>query len=208
MMNKGTVFVISGPSGSGKDTILTEIFKKRKDLFFSISSITRAMRQGEVQDGKYHFISKDEFKKGLENDEFLEYNEYLGNYYGTPKAPVEEHIALGDDVLIEVDVNGAEKIKEKLPEAVLIFVMPPSFDVLYKRLSGRGTETEEQIKGRMEAALKEIAKADMYTYIVVNDDLDDAVDDVLSIMRTYKLELEKQKNIIDEVLNNAKSRYR
>lgn len=207
-MNKGTVFVISGPSGSGKDTILTEIFKKRKDLFFSISSITRAMRQGEVQDGKYHFISKDEFKKGLENDEFLEYNEYLGNYYGTPKAPVEEHIALGDDVLIEVDVNGAEKIKEKLPEAVLIFVMPPSFDVLYKRLSGRGTETEEQIKGRMEAALKEIAKADMYTYIVVNDDLDDAVDDVLSIMRTYKLELEKQKNIIDEVLNNAKSRYR
>ena len=202
-MSKGTVFVISGPSGSGKDTILTEVFKSKEDIFFSISSITRDMRPGEVQDGKYHFSSRAEFEKGLANDEFLEYNMYLENYYGTPKAPVEEHIKAGDDVIIEVDVNGARSIKSKLPEAVLIFIMPPSFEVLLNRLSRRGTETKEQIDGRMKAALSEIAKAEMYDYIVVNDKLEDAVSDVLSIMRTRRLSLENQKNIISEVLKNA-----
>ena len=202
-MNKGTVFVISGPSGSGKDTILNEVFKKRQDIFFSISSITRNMRLGEVQDQKYHFISILEFEKGLENGEFLEYNKYLENYYGTPKAPVEEHIALGDDVLIEVDVNGAAEIKKKLPDSVLIFIMPPSFSELYKRLSGRGTESKDQIDGRMSAALREISRASMYDYIVVNDKIEDAVSDVISIMRTYRLKLDKQKNIIAEVLHNA-----
>ena len=202
-MNKGNVFVISGPSGSGKDTILTEVFKKREDIFFSISSITRDMRPGEVQDGKYHFISKAEFEKGLENGEYLEYNKYLENYYGTPKTPVEEHINAGDDVVIEVDVNGAKAIKEKLPEAVLIFIMPPSFEVLLNRLSRRGTETSEQIKGRMEAALKEIAVANMYDYIVVNDDLSVAVEDLLAVMRGCRLKLKNQKHIIDEVLKNA-----
>ena len=202
-MSKGTVFVISGPSGSGKDTILCEVFKKREDIFFSISSITRDMRPGEVQDGKYHFISKEEFEKGLANDDFLEYNIYLENYYGTPKAPVEEHIKAGDDVVIEVDVNGARSIKDKLPEAVLIFIMPPSFEILLSRLSRRGTETKEQIDGRMEAALSEIAKAEMYDYIVVNDALETAVEDVLSIMRTHRLCLKNQKNIINEVLKNA-----
>ena len=202
-MNKGTVFVISGPSGSGKDTILNEVFKKRQDIFFSISSITRNMRLGEVQDQKYHFISILEFEKGLENGEFLEYNKYLENYYGTPTAPVEEHIALGDDVLIEVDVNGAAEIKKKLPDSVLIFIMPPSFSELYKRLSGRGTESKDQIDGRMSAALREISRASMYDYIVVNDKIEDAVSDVISIMRTYRLKLDKQKNIIDEELNNA-----
>lgn len=202
-MSKGTVFVISGPSGSGKDTILSEVFKKREDIFFSISSITRDMRPGEVQDGKYHFISKDEFKKGLANDAFLEYNIYLENYYGTPKAPVEEHIKAGDDVVIEVDVNGARNIKSKLPEAVLIFIMPPSFETLLGRLSRRGTETKEQIDGRMKAALGEIERAGMYDYIVVNDALETAVEDVLSIMRTHRLSLKNQKNIINEVLKNA-----
>ncbi len=202
-MSKGTVFVISGPSGSGKDTILSKILEKRNDLYFSISSITRNMRPGEIQDQKYHFISVEEFEKGLENGEFLEYNKYLENYYGTPKAPIEKHIALGDDVLIEVDVNGAAKIKEKLPSAVLIFIMPPSFEELYKRLSGRGTETKEQIDGRMSAALMEISKASEYDYIVVNDKIEEATSDVLSIMRTYRLKLNNQKNIIDEVLNNA-----
>lgn len=202
-MNRGTVFVISGPSGSGKDTILTEIFKNREDLYFSISTTTRNMRTGEVQDGKYHFVSKDEFEKGLAKDAYLEYNIYLDNYYGTPKAPIEEHIEAGDDVVIEVDVNGARNIKRKFPEAVLIFIMPPSFEVLLSRLSRRGTETKEQIDGRMQTALSEIAQADIYDYIVINDKLENAVEDVMAIMRSCRLLFKKQDNLINEVLNNA-----
>lgn len=202
-MSKGTVFVISGPSGSGKDTILSEVLKCRKDIFFSISSVTREKRAGETEGEKYHFISVAEFEKGLENNEFLEYNKYLKNYYGTPKKPVEKHIAVGDDVIIEVDVNGASAIREKMPDAVLIFIMPPSLSVLRKRLCGRNTETAEQIEGRMTVAVNEISKAGMYDYIVVNDELEKAVDDVISVMRTYRLKIENQKNIISEVLKNA-----
>ena len=124
-MNKGTVFIISGPSGSGKDTILKEVLKKRTDIYFSISSITRDMREGEVEGEKYHFISRKEFEEGLANEAFLEYNKYLENYYGTPKAPIDENLALGNDVLIECDVNGAAKIREKMPEVVSVFIMPP-----------------------------------------------------------------------------------
>ncbi len=202
-MTKGNIFVLSGPSGSGKDTILSEVLKIRPDIYFSISNITRDMREGEVQDQKYHFISKDEFEKGLENNAFLEYNKYLENYYGTPRKPIEDNAAMGNDVLIEVDVNGAASIRNKIPEVISIFIMPPSFEELKRRLSGRGTETAEQIEGRLKAALEEIARADEYDYIVVNDDLNLAISDVLNIMRANKLKLKMQKNIIDEVLKNA-----
>lgn len=202
-MSNGKVFIISGPSGSGKDTVLKEVFKKRTDIYFSISSITRDMREGEVEGEKYHFISRAEFEQGLENNAFLEYNKYLDNYYGTPKAPIDENVTKGLDVIIEVDVNGAASIREKMPEAISVFVMPPSFEVLKKRLSGRGTETKAQIDGRMKAALDEIARAVEYDYIVVNDDLTQAVDDFLTIMRSEKLTLDQQKNLINEVLENA-----
>ena len=202
-MRKGSVFILSGPSGSGKDTILKEILERRPDLFFSISSITREKRKGETDGEKYHFISREEFEEGLENNAFLEYNKYLDNYYGTPKAPVETHIAAGTDVLIEVDVNGARSIREKIPDAVSIFVMPPSFEVLKQRLSGRGTETEAQIEKRLNAALEEIRRAEEYDYIVVNDALPTAVSDTLSVLCAAKLTLSNQKFIIDEVLHNA-----
>lgn len=202
-MNKGKVFIISGPSGSGKDTILNEVLKKCTNVFFSISSITRDMREGEVEGEKYHFISRAEFEEGLANDAFLEYNKYLENYYGTPKAPIDEHISKGEDVIIEVDVNGAASIRTKLPDAISVFIMPPSFEVLKKRLSGRGTETNEQIEGRLNAALSEIARAVEYDYIVINDDLSEAVSDFFTIMRAEKLTLNQQKNIINEVLENA-----
>lgn len=202
-MRKGSVFILSGPSGSGKDTILKEILERRPDLFFSISSITREKRKGETDGEKYHFISREEFEEGLENNAFLEYNKYLDNYYGTPKAPVETHIAAGTDVLIEVDVNGARSIREKIPDAVSIFVMPPSFEVLKQRLSGRGTETEAQIEKRLNAALEEIRRAEEYDYVVVNDALSTAVSDTLSVLCAAKLTLSNQKFIIDEVLHNA-----
>ena len=204
-MNKGGVFIISGPSGSGKDTILCELFKKCPELKFSISSITRDMREGEVEGEKYNFISREAFEKMIKEDKLLEYNVYVGNYYGTPRIPVEKAVNDGKDIFIEVDVNGAASIREKLPEAVSIFIMPPSFDELKKRLSGRGTETEELIMLRMASSLGEIKRATEFDYIVVNDDISKAVDDIITIISSSKCMLERQKHIIDEVLKNVKS---
>lgn len=204
-MNKGGVFIISGPSGSGKDTLLSVLFKKRPEIKFSISSITRDMRVGEVEGDKYNFISREKFEDMILKDELLEHNVYVGNYYGTPKAPVVNAVENGNNIIIEVDVNGAKQIREKLPEAVSIFIMPPSFEELQRRLSGRGTESEAVIKARMDSALSEIARATEYDYIVVNDDIDTAVDDILSVITSHSLRLEGQKHIIDEVLQNVKS---
>ena len=202
-MNKGNIYIISGPSGSGKDTILKEVLKVRKDVFFSISYITRAMRNGEVEGEKYHFISREEFKEQLAKNAFLEYNEYSGNFYGTPKAPIEEHLAAGDDVVIECDVNGAKALRKLLPGVISVFIMPPSFEVLRKRLEGRATENAEQIARRMKESLNEIRRAAEYDYIVVNDDLALAVEDFLTVLKSNKLLLKNQKYIIDEVLKNA-----
>ncbi len=204
-MNKGNVFIISGPSGSGKDTILAEIFKKLPDVFFSISSITRPMRENEREGEKYNFISKEAFSKMLFNDELLEYNEYIGNYYGTPRKPVEKATSEGRDAIIEVDVNGASQIKEKLSDAVSIFVMPPSYEELERRLRGRGTEKEEVIAKRMSEAINEIKRAEEYDYILVNDKLDVAVNDAISIILSERSKLKNKKHIILEVLKNAKS---
>ena len=202
-MSRGNIYIISGPSGSGKDTILKEVLKIRSDVFFSISHITRKMRVGEVEGDKYHFISREEFEEQLAKNAFLEYNEYSGNYYGTPKAPIEEHLSKGDDVVIECDVNGASALRDILPDVISVFIMPPSFEVLRKRLEGRGTETTEQVERRMNEALNEIRRAVEYDYIVVNDDLESAVEDFLTVLNCNKLILKNQKHIIDEVLKNA-----
>lgn len=202
-MSKGGVFIISGPSGSGKDTLLVELFKKRPEIKFSISSITRDMREGEKEGEKYNFISKDRFEGMIANDELLEYNVYVENYYGTPKAPVVAAVENGNDIFIEVDVNGAAQIREKLPEAVSIFIMPPSFDELKRRLCGRGTEEPEVIEKRMASAIGEIKRASEYDYIVVNDDIATAVDDIITVIESCKLKLSRQKHIIDEVLEKC-----
>lgn len=204
-MNKGNLIVISGPSGSGKDTVLSEVFRIHPEIRLSISSITRDMREGEVQDGKYHFISREEFEKAIENNEMLEYNIYQNNYYGTPKAPVQKAIDEGAEIVLEVDVNGAKNVLKQFPEAISIFIMPPSFETLSKRLSSRGTESAEQIKGRLKAALDEIKQADIYDYIVVNDVLCEAVEDVISIIVSNRSKKERQINLIKEVLDDAKS---
>ncbi len=204
-MSKGGVFVVAGPSGSGKDTLFKELFKRKPEIKFSISSITRPMRVGEVEGEKYNFITREKFLSMLKNDELLEYNEYIGNYYGTPKAPVIAAIEKGQDILIEVDVNGAKEICEKLPEAVTVFIMPPSYQELKRRLSGRGTETQELIDKRMKEALNEIARATEFDYIVVNDDINTAVDDIIEVISSSRLMLKRQKNLIDGVLSNVES---
>ena len=202
-MNKGQVFIISGPSGSGKDTLLVELFKKRPEICFSISSITRDMREGEAEGVKYNFISKEQFEKMIAGDELLEYNKYVGNYYGTPKKPILAARDSGKDIIIEVDVNGAAQIRQKLPEAVSIFIMPPSLSELESRLSARGTESREAMEKRLKSALGEIKRATEYDYIVVNRDIECAVDDIISVINSCRLQLKKQKHIINEVLEKC-----
>ena len=200
-MNKGRVYIISGPSGSGKDSVMKKVFEKQLDIAFSISSITRAMRPGEVEGEKYNFISRERFEEMIKNDELLEHNVFVGNYYGTPKAPVINCIENGKDILIEVDVNGAIQIRDKMPEAVSIFIMPPSLDILKKRLTGRGTDSEDVIEKRLNEALREIASAKDYDYIVVNDDLETAANDFVIIMLIDKFKTDRNLELINKILN-------
>ncbi len=202
-MSKGGIFVVSGPSGSGKDTILRELFKKRPEVTFSISSTTRAMREEDKKEKKYDFISKSEFEAMIAEDQLLEYNIYVDNYYGTPKAPVMQAAEDGKDIIIEVDVNGAENIRKKLPEAVSIFIMPPSFEELERRLCARGTDSREVIEARLKAALGEMKRAVEYDYIVVNSEVTQAVDDIISILAAVRFKTDRQMHIIEEVLEKC-----
>ena len=201
---KGQLYIISGPSGSGKDTLLERLFWSYPMLEFSISSVTRNPRAGEVPGQKYNFITRELFSEMLDKGEFLEYNEYLGNLYGTPKQPVIDAMERGKDVILEVDVNGAAKIREMLP-CMSIFIMPPSMEVLADRLLRRSTEDDETAKRRLNAALGEIARAGEYDYIVVNGDLNEATNSLASIIISNQLKIENQKFIIDEVLKDAQS---
>lgn len=202
-MSKGGVFVVSGPSGSGKDTVLKGLFAENPDILFSISSITRAMRPGEKEGEKYNFISREHFEDMIKNDMLLEHNVFVGNYYGTPRVPVEKAVSEGKDIIIEVDVNGAAQIRKKLPEAVTVFIMPPSFAELKRRLVGRGTESEVLIEKRLQSALDEIRRAEEYDYIIVNDDAATASQSLMSVIKTCRLKTERQKNIINEVLEKC-----
>ncbi len=202
-MSKGKLFIISGPSGSGKDTVLANLFEKHPEIKLSISSITRPMRIGEVEGQKYHFISREEFESMIENDQLLEHNVFVGNYYGTPKQPVIDCINSGHDMILEIDVNGAKQIREKMPDAVSIFIMPPSYRELERRLIGRGTDAMEIIEKRLSSALGEIARAEEYDYVVTNDVVDKCVDDILHIILAQRLTSARQTNLIEEVLNKC-----
>lgn len=166
---KGLLFVISGPSGVGKGTICKKLLERRKELKLSVSVTTRAPRPGEIEGVNYFFRSEEQFQDMIERDEFLEYMCVFGkNHYGTPKAYVAEQRAQGNDVILEIDVNGALNVKKRCPDAVMIFIAPPSMETLKKRLVGRGTETEEAVERRFAEAVKELAAAGEYDYIVVN----------------------------------------
>lgn len=199
-MNKGRLFIISGPSGSGKDTVLKEVFRFCPEIKFSVSSITRPMRAGEVEGEKYNFISREKFEEMLAADLLLEHNVFVGNYYGTPRQPVIDCINSGNDMIVEVDVNGASQIRKKLPESVSIFIMPPSLEALKLRLSKRGTESPEIVEKRISAALDEIRHAAEYDYIVVNDALSEAVDDVVKIIEADRFRTDRRINLINTVL--------
>ncbi len=198
-MNKGSLIIISGPSGSGKDTVLKELFKKMPEIEFSISSVSRAMREGEVQGEKYNFITAEQFEQMIVDDALLEYNVYCGNYYGTPKAPVEKCIALGGEIILEVDVNGASNVRKNCPDNFSVFIAPPSFDVLRNRLVGRGTETAEVIEKRLNQAKNELDRAKEYDYIVVNDDLDQAVEELKTIILAERHKLDRNGDILEKL---------
>ena len=199
-MNKGALIIISGPSGSGKDTVLKELFKKMPEVEFSISSVTRNMREGEVEGEKYNFISREKFELMIKENQLLEYNLYCDNYYGTPKAPVEKCISLGGEIILEIDVNGAANVRKNCLDNYSIFIAPPSFEMLKNRLTGRGTETEEVIEKRLTEAKAEMARANEYDYIVVNDDLNKAVEDIRSIILNERLKVDRNTDLLENIL--------
>lgn len=198
----GSLFLVSGPSGSGKDTILKQVLSRFPDLQFSISTITRPKRDSS-DDEKYRFVTKEEFERGIAEGAFLEHAEYCGNYYGTPAAPIEQWRRQGLDVLVECDVQGALQIMEKIPDAVSVFIMPPSIEVLRRRLCARSTETAEQTEKRIHTALKEMASADRYDYLVINDALEDAVDLLCGIIRVQRAKVSRNIKFINEVLTSC-----
>lgn len=183
-MSRGILFVMSGPSGTGKGTICNELLKNEKnDVFLSVSSTTREIRKGEVDGVTYNYTTVENFQKMIDNGEMLEYAMYSGNYYGTPKKAVESMLSDGKNVLLEIEPQGALKVKEIFPEAVLMFIVPPSMKVLKERLEDRGRETAEQISERLEAAKWEFNQSPKYNYIFVNDNLEECVAQIEQTMR-------------------------
>lgn len=168
---KGVLIVFSGPSGSGKGTVLAEYLKNHPEAAFSVSATTRKPRPGEVDGVNYHFVSRERFLEMLDNGEILEHTQYNGNYYGSPMGPIRRELDAGRDVILEIEVDGGTQVRQKFPEALLIFVLPPSFAELSRRLTGRGTESQEEIKGRLAAARREIKEAHRYDYLLINDDV-------------------------------------
>ena len=181
-MTRGKTFIISGPSGVGKSTVLRELFRGRDDLYFSISATTRAPREGEENGVHYHFIDVERFQKLIHEDAFLEYAEYVGNFYGTPKKFVDAAMDEGKDVILDIELQGAIQVTSKRPEVIRIFIAPPSWSELEKRLTGRGTDSPEKIRERLVRAKVELQNANTYDYFVINDTVEQAVREINAIM--------------------------
>jgi guanylate kinase len=199
--DKGLLFVLSGPSGVGKGTVCKELRQHESRLHYSISMTTRNPREGEVNGVHYHFTSKENFKQMIENKKLLEWAEYVGNYYGTPIDYVTDTLDKGDDVILEIEVQGAMQVRENYPEAIFIFLMPPSLSELRNRIVGRGTETEDLINNRLSVAREEIEMMSLYDYVVENDKVELAIERIKAISvaehcRRDRLE-EKYKQLLE-----------
>lgn len=189
--NRGSLIIISGPSGSGKGTCVSKLLEVYDKAWLSISCTSRSMRPGDAEGETYYFLSREEFESSINRGDFLEYAEYNGNYYGTPKSVIEEKLQAGIDVILEIEVQGALKVKELVPEAVCIFIMPPSMRELRDRLVGRKTETKDKILARFKSAYKEINEVTNYNYVVTNDEVVNAVEKIKSIIISEKCRVDR-----------------
>ena len=200
-MNKqtGQLIVLSGPSGAGKSTVISRLFQLRDNIHFSVSYTTRAPRAGEQDGVNYNFVSRQEFERMIADNELLEYAEYVGNYYGTSLKVIQDKLAAGIDVLLDIEVQGAAEVRKLCPEALFIFIMPPSFEELSRRLHSRGTDSEEVIAGRLEKAKEEFKEIPNYDYLVVNDKVEQAAREMESILIAADCRVANRKNIVEGV---------
>lgn len=205
MKQQGILAVVSGFSGAGKGTLMKALLEKYDNYALSISATTRNPREGEVHGREYFFLTVEEFENLIEKDQFIEHARYVSNYYGTPRSYVEEKMAEGKDVILEIEIQGALKVKEKFPETLLVFVVPPSADELKKRLIGRGTETMEVIEQRMKRATEEAEEMDSYDYILVNDDLDKAVEDLHNLIQSQHMQASCNAELIKTMKDELKA---
>ena len=204
-MNKGVLVVVSGFSGAGKGTVMKALLERYDNYALSISATTRNPRPGE-EDGKaYFFRTREEFEQMIKEDALLEYAQYVENYYGTPRSYLEEMLEKGKDVILEIEIQGAMKVKEKIPEAVLVFVTPPSMEELRNRLIGRNTETMEVIESRLRRASEEAEGIENYDYLLVNDDLDVCVQDLHNIIQSEHYRSDRNKLFIEKIQKDAKT---
>ena len=197
-MGKGKLLVLSGPSGAGKSTVVAKLMERRDDVCFSVSATTRAPRPGEQDGVNYFFVSREQFEEMVCTGAMLEHAEYVGNCYGTPRAYVEQRLEEGYNVILDIEVQGARQVKAAAPEAVLVFLIPPTLAELERRLRARGTESDEVIRGRLERA-KEECRSDFYRYIVINDDADTAAKELDAIITAEQCSYNDRKTILKEV---------
>lgn len=197
MKKKGKTFIISGPSGVGKSTVLHALLEKRENLYFSVSATTRPPRPGELDGIHYHFMDTESFRKWIAMDQFLEYAEYVGNFYGTPKRYVDEAMEAGKDVILDIEVQGAIQVTGKRPDTVRIFIAPPSWEELERRLTGRGTDSGEKIQKRLLRAKVEFQTAHTYDYFVINDTVENAVRELDAIMTAEHCKPQERMEIIN-----------
>lgn len=196
----GQVIVISSPSGGGKGSVINGLLEKNKNIYLSVSTTSRPMRSNDIPGVTYNFVTVEEFEQKINEGYFLEYTNYIGNYYGTPKGPIKEKISQGIDVLLEIEIEGASNIKELIPEAIFIFIMPPSLKELVKRLKKRNTDSNDKIMERFHTAYKEINEVSKYNYVVINDNLEDAINKVDAIIKAEKCRVDR----IEEVYLDTK----